>query len=145
MVVDQRPVVCYSDKGAGINDRISVIQSLLMWCILLNAKLLVDRPCNMLHSKHNNNLKLPCSYKWDRYINVTYKDVPINLDINESCSLNFTDFYHPTKTLKSYTRIPKYKRKIISHVTIIPSNMVKIYTNMVFEKINVTWIKDFLV
>ena len=104
--------ICYSDHGAGLNDRISIIYSMALWSIALNCKLKIDFPCNMLHPKHNSHRRISCDIPWSNYISVTYNNNPFEIASTSECSLNVTDFYSRSKNLGNYVKVSKKLKKV---------------------------------
>lgn len=96
-----RGVLCYADRGAGLNDRVNVLSTLLKWAWVLNARLNVPPPCRLLTPQHNFGARLDCNYTWDRYISVEPRD----LMTTDPCSLKLTNFYAISSKI-AHTEVP---------------------------------------
>ena len=83
-------VICYSDNGAGLNDRKYVFLHLLRYAHALNATVQLGRPCDLLTASHNNGINVSCSYAWNRYIEISPPDL---LSKGAACTFNVRDFY----------------------------------------------------
>eukprot|EP00966_Prymnesium_polylepis_P116198 2686063-Prymnesium_polylepis.1 len=65
--------IVYSDKGAGIRDRLQVMEGLSRLAISLCALLAMDMPCHSLKRGHNRGKNVSCSWDWDRYVSMGYE------------------------------------------------------------------------
>lgn len=54
---------------AGLTDRTGKILLLAGIACHLNARIIVQDPCELLTSDHNNKKKTPCNKRWDDYVN----------------------------------------------------------------------------
>ena len=84
-----RGVLCYTDKGAGLGDRVHVLLNLLRWAWALDVRLNIPPPCKWLSPNHNFGAPLECNSTWDRYLSVA----PRSLLTAEPCALILRNFY----------------------------------------------------
>ena len=101
-------MLCYSDNGAGLRDRIAVITQLLRWVWVLDIRLRLPPPCELLTPRHNQHIPLQCNITWDRYIDIH----PKHLLTTNSCSLHLTQFYSVKNSV-----VLQYTQTIPVHVT----------------------------
>ncbi|KAL1522139.1 hypothetical protein AB1Y20_021779 [Prymnesium parvum] len=64
--------IVYSDKGAGIRDRLQVLEALSRLAAPLCALVAMDPPCRALKRGHNRGKELPCAWGWDRYVRISH-------------------------------------------------------------------------
>ena len=63
----------YSDKGAGIRDRLQVMEALSRLALSLCALLAMDAPCHALRRGHNRGKNVSCAWGWDHYVQIRHK------------------------------------------------------------------------
>ena len=63
----------YSDKGAGISDRLQVMESLSRLAVSLCALLAMDAPCHALKRGHNRGKNVSCALGWGHYVQISHE------------------------------------------------------------------------
>uniref|UniRef100_A0A7S1Z432 O-fucosyltransferase family protein n=1 Tax=Ditylum brightwellii TaxID=49249 RepID=A0A7S1Z432_9STRA len=110
--------IYYNDPGAGLSDRRWVIHTLAELAGYLCAKLVLPRPVNLLHTKHNFGGSVSEHLLWEDFYNITFAedDEPAIVDINDefddvdrkrNSSIGWYSREHPTwhEKYQGYQRI----------------------------------------
>ena len=63
----------YSDKGAGLRDRLQVMEALSRLAVSLCARLAMDAPCRALKRGHNRGKNVSCAWEWDHYVRMSHR------------------------------------------------------------------------
>lgn len=88
-------VLCYSDGGAGLNDRKTVFTNLIRWAKALDVLLRLERPCSLLNPMHNHGQRVDCNFSWSRYF-----DFPSGVLTNEPCSIHMALYFKLRENVK---------------------------------------------
>ena len=70
-------IIYPADRGAGIRDRLIVLESLAKLAVSVCALLSMERPCKLLKRGHNRGMNVSCDWGWDRYARVHYKGMDV--------------------------------------------------------------------
>jgi hypothetical protein len=65
-------IIYPADRGAGIRDRIIVMQTLARLAVSVCALLAMDPPCQTLKRGHNRGRNVSCEWGWDRYVRISH-------------------------------------------------------------------------
>lgn len=72
-----RSRIVYADKGAGIRDRLQVMEALGKLAISLCALLAMDPPCRALKRGHNRGKEVSCNWTWSHYVQLTHDGMDV--------------------------------------------------------------------
>lgn len=101
------PLICYSDEGAGLLDRLTLARTLSSFAIALGVSLRLDPPCRLLHPKHNGGVAVACSKSWDHYFTVfDATGRPMDLQAPGECGVSMTNFFTKTYSLSRHIATP---------------------------------------
>ena len=131
-VMPSKRVLCYSDGGAGLNDRKAVFTKLIVWAKALDVRLRLERPCLLLGQAHNHGQRVDCNFTWSRYF-----DFPSGVLTNEPCSIHMAFYFKLRENVK-------VSETYSTGSQVVFSNFVKNQTNLLMERMMIPLAYDMI-